>query len=301
MTLKPARRLPRKYNRPTSAKTRALAESRNKKRKQWKKDRLRRWLRRAHRSYLEWQKFVLHWFLVGLAGVLVLIFGFLLFSPVVHIREIKIIRTDARLDIESVQQALAPLFNRHTLFLSEFEIRSLLKQAITDLDYVDITKVYPSGLRVSVHLDPLIARMDILDPEQERSTSTGTSIDYLTNEGMYIATIAEQSEELSVFTLVDWGARPQPGERVISVDLLDRMDRAEKALKDQFDFDVLSRKVYMRSQEFHLQLPDYSLWFDMRSPLSDHLLRYRTFLNAVSSEEVNQYIDLRLTDRVVYK
>ena len=301
MPLKSARRLPRKYNRPTSAKTRALAERRTEKKKKWRKDRFRRWFRRVERSYLEWQKFVIRWLLVGFAAVLVFAFGFLIFSPVVSVREIHIVRTDPRLDIESVQQALAPLFNRHTMFLSEFEVRSLLKQAIPDLDTVEVAKMYPSELRVSVKLDPIIARLDILDPEQERSTATGAWIDYITNEGMYIATNATYEEEFPIIQLVDWGARPQPGERVISVDLLERMDAAGHALVSQFGYTILSNRVYMRSQEFHLQVEGYSLWFDMRSSLADHLLRYRTLLNAVGPENVNQYIDLRLTDRLVYK
>ena len=79
------------------------------------------------------------------------------------------------------------------------------------------------------------------------------------------------------------------------------MHNAEQALDEQFGQKVRSRSVYLRAQEFHLLTQQYSLWFDLKSPLEAQLLRYRLFLQTVGKDTAKEYIDLRLTDRVVYK
>jgi len=310
MALKKARRLPRKYNRPVSSKTRALAGRRQTQRKQWKKEKFRRWLRRMQRIYKEWQRFALRWVLVMLIVVLVGIFVFLLFSPMVRIREISISRTDPRLDIEHVQLSLAPLFGRHTMFLPEFEIIALLKESIPDLGSVEISKVYPAELSVSITLDPLVASLDILALGQDSDTSSGATMDFLTNEGVYIATNeAQDSGALPSIRITDWGARPQTGEMIVPKAFLERMQQAEDALSTQFGQPTLIRAIYMHAQEFHLLVDaptsgeggQYSIWFDVQSSLEDQLLRYRTFLYSVGPDAITEYIDLRLNDRVIYK
>jgi hypothetical protein len=64
---------------------------------------------------------------------------------------------------------------------------------------------------------------------------------------------------------------------------------------------VFTRTLFLRAQEYHLQTREWTLWFDMRSSIEDHLQRYRIFLREIPHEEVREYIDLRLKDRVVYK
>ena len=66
----------------------------------------------------EWQRSFVRWFLVGIVLVLLLALTLLMFSPIVQVQEIRVKKTDPRLDIDQVQQALAPLFGRHFLLLS---------------------------------------------------------------------------------------------------------------------------------------------------------------------------------------
>ncbi len=310
MPLKSARRLPRKYNRPISSGTRALAKRRRGKHREWRKEKMRRWYRRLQRTYLEWQRFIARWFLVGIIIALLFTFGFIVFSPVIRVREIIVSRTDPRLDIEQVQMALAPIFGRHPVFLSEIEIHSILMQELPDLRSVEVKKIYPSEVHVSVTLDPFVAQLGIVKPgEVIEATATGVLVDYLTDKGMYISTSAIYDEELPYLVIVDWGARPQSGEKLLSTDFLDRMRMMEQTLVHQFGQDTLIRAVYLRSQEFHLQVeaPEgstvgkYSLWFDMKSSLEEQIGRYRTFLQTVGADAVGYYIDLRIKDRVVYK
>jgi hypothetical protein len=270
-------------------------------------------MRRFQRLYVDWQRFVVRWFIVGIILVLLFALGFLLFSPVVHVRTIHVKRTDPRLDIDVVQQSLAPLFGRHTVFLSELEVLALLRDAVPDLDEVEVHKAYPAEISVTVTLDPIVVKAEVISPDiaQPPLTATGGLQTYLTSDGMLVETTLAQPPDLPVVRLVDWGARPQPGDTVLPVDFFVRMRGAEEELTDQFSLVIRERTVFIRGQEFHLLVVRESgegaggdpvvLWFDLRSPLSDHLQRYRSFLRAAGPDAATEYIDLRLQDRVVYK
>ncbi|MDD5469833.1 MAG: hypothetical protein PHO92_03490 [Candidatus Peribacteraceae bacterium] len=313
MPLRSARRLPRQYNRPVSRRMRDLADRRRKTRKQLRQEKLRRTVRRVQRLYVDWQRFVVRWFLVGLLAALLFILGFLLFSPLVQVRAVHIKRTDPRLDIEKVQMALVPIFGRHTAFLSNFEVLSLLRDAVPDIDQVSIVKEYPSDVSITVTLDPLVAQMVIVSPDApgdaaQATAGSGALYDFLTNEGMYV-TAAEPQPDLPVIRLVDWGARPQPGNIVLIPAFLQRIRDTEQALLSQLGFVTLERIVFLRGQEYHLLVERAAesgvlrpvLWFDARSSVEEHLQRYRAFLRALGPDAAKEYIDLRLKDRVVYK
>ena len=236
---------------------------------------------------------------VFLATVLVL-----LLSPVIQVREIQVTRLSPRLDVEEVQEALVPAFHRHLFFLSSFEIAGLLKERIPDISSVSIGKTYPSLLHVRIELHPLVARLHIADPEvgDHAEIGTGTTIDFLTDQGLYVATTAAKDiETLPEIVIVDWGVRPEPGVELLDTALLERMNAAELTLLRQFGQEIERRTVYLRAQEFHLRISGIELWFDLKSPLEEQLKRYRTFLKEISLENVKQYIDLRIGGRVVYQ
>ena len=79
------------------------------------------------------------------------------------------------------------------------------------------------------------------------------------------------------------------------------LGRGGEGLGDKFALSVPGRIVFLRAREFHLRTKAFDLWFDLRSPLAEHLARFKIFLASISKEEVEQYIDLRLSDRVVYR
>lgn len=304
MPLKPSGRLPKRFNRRVTQGTRSLVGRRYERKSQHRRERLRRVLRRTQQNARRWQRAALRWGVALLLGLVLLFVGLLLFSPLLRLEEIKIRRLSPRLDIEQVQQVMSPLFGRHLLFLTTAEVRELLQANITDLRSVEIDKVYPSELTVTVELDPLVARLIILDPEQEEAPAAGTGgyMDFLTDEGVYVvAPGALASEELPAIRIVDWGVRPNPGTELLPLSLLERLFETEDALRAQFGHSIEIRTVYLRAQEYHLLANGISLWFDMRTSAEQHLQRYRMFLQSVRREDVQQYIDLRLTDRIVYK
>ena len=303
MPLKPTKRLPKRYNRPASAASKALAKKRHKRKTAFRKERWRRTERRLQQLLFAWSHAFKLW-----AAILVLVVavggaGFLLFSPILEVREIKVLRTDKRLDIEHVQEILSPLFGQHLLFLPSFQVKDLLSARLPDLHSITVRKEYPSLLSVQIVLDPLVARVHIDDPEgTERRSGTGAlQIDYLTDDGVYMQYLAVDEENLPLLRLVDWGVRPLPGTPLVSPVVLEAIASLEKRLVQQFGHTVSERTLYLRADEVHFTLERYTVWIDLRGDMGQQIGRYRTFLENTDPGEVTQYIDVRISDRIIYR
>ncbi len=270
-------------------------------------ERWKRLLRRTQRIFGGWGRALRRWFLAASAVLFLLVIGALLFSPVIEVRQVRVIRGDARLNVEEVQQILAPVFGRRLFFLPTQEVTTLLREGILDVAEVTVRKDYPSTLIVQVTLDPLVARLVIADPavsgEAEAQAQSGATVhDFLTEEGIYVQYPMMDASTIPLeIQIVDWGVRPQPGALLVSREFLDRMRAAEAALVSHFGHEVRSRTVFLRAREFHLGTEKFAVWLDLGSPLEEQLQRYRTFLRTVGPAEVRQYVDLRLSDRVIYR
>lgn len=304
MPLKPSKHLPKQYNRPVSKRTWELVGRKYKCHAYGQKERVRRTLRRMQLLAERWKKSFLWWLLMGGMGVLVLVIVLLLFSPLLSVRAITIRRLSPRLDIEHVQQVLSPLFGRHLLFLAKNDVKQLLQEGIRDLQEIEIRKDYPSELIVAIRLDPIVARLRIVDPDGAEGTggAAGSGTDFLTEKGVYVrAGSPQETEGLQTIDLVDWGVRPTPGTELIPPVMLAQLEKTSTTLREQFGHTVERQTVYLRAQEYHVRVDGKELWFDGKSSLEQHLQRYRIFLQSVPAADVKEYIDLRLTDRIVYR
>jgi cell division septal protein FtsQ len=246
-----------------------------------------------------------------------LLFGLaiLLFSPVTLVREIRIVRDDPRLDIRAVLAHLHPFYKERIFFLASSEIASVVRQAVPDAKNVDVSKDYPSTIRIRIELLPVAARLQIQEPTTQETTATGSLTrlsqeteggpvlyDFLTANGLYVVSPNQHRDDpLPTIRVVDWGVRPLPGTPIAKTEILDRMNKAEQVLVRELGQQIKSRTIFLRAQEFHLQTPRIEYWFDMRSTLEEQLRKLRSFLQTVQIGSVKSYIDLRVEGRVVYK
>lgn len=314
---RPTRPLPRQFNRPLTDKTRSFVERRHKRTSSHKRERWRRWLHRIRAVILKRLGDARRWLKVLLIGFTVLVACLFLFSPILHVREIRVIRTEGRVDLPTVLEALAPLYGRHLLFLSTRDVTSLVHDVVPDATTVTVSKSYPSELSVRISLAPLIARVQIVAPREVAvPLGSGSTLPragsgasaaipeqlYLTQNGLLVAAPPPSNHEaLPTIRVIDWSVRPIPGITLITPTFFDQMTRAEHALTLEFGQQIHLRTVYLRAREFHLDTATVSFWFDTRSPLQAQLERLRTFLKTVKLTDVKSYLDLRLTGRVVYK
>ena len=305
--------MPRRFNRPVTRQTRAFAERRHQRHAKKRHERVRRFVRRTEKIFSDWRKMFQRWLILLGIGFVLLGLALFLFFPIVQVREIRVVRSDLRIDAEKVQRALAPLFGRHLLFLTAQEVRELVRASAADTTDIDVDKDYPSRLVVTMRLEQIIAKLTIEMPEAEEPSLAGEATnasgavvisteDYLTVNGRYVThPSAATASDLPVISIVDWGVRPTPGAILLEPELLEVLYAAEEALRDQFALAVTGRVVFLRAREFHFHTDEFDLWFDLRSPLAEHLARFKLFLETIPKEEVERYIDLRLSDRVVYR
>lgn len=307
--LKKPGRLPARYNRRVQSGTRALVRKRHGRHRQYALQRWTRSFRRARERWGAWWIAAVK-FLPWIIGGAVIVAGAVaMFSPLLEVREISVIRNDRRVDVERVQQSLAPLFGQHLLFLTNKDILPLLKVSVPDLRAATVDKRYPSTLVLRLELQSVVALLEIVDPSGNVSpavTGTGSDAlgDYLTSDGMYVTyppSLIQSGSGTAIVRIVDWGVRPEPWKHLLDIDVLERVAQAEQTMREQFGDSISQRVVYLRSREFHLQTKRYSLWFDLRSPLAQQIDRYRLFLQSAGPEAAKVYVDLRLQDRIVYR
>lgn len=307
--LRPPRRLPSRYNRRVQDRTRSLVQQRHGRHRQFQRQRWVRGLRRVRdRAAQAWGVFLRHspWILLA---IIIVLGGIAIFSPFLQVREIRVIRNDQRVDVERVQESLGSLFGEHLLFITQKQVLPLLASSVPDLRTAIVDKQYPSTLILRLELEPVVALLEIVDPDGNVSpavTGTGSDSlgDYLTADGTYVVyppSVVQSGTGTAVVRIVDWGVRPEPWRYLLDITMLERIAQAEQILRDQFGEETSQRVVYLRSREFHLQTSRHSLWFDMRGPLPEYFDRYRLFLESVGPDAAELYIDLRLQDRIVYR
>lgn len=307
-----------------SAKTSAFVKRRHARQHTHTRQRLVRNVRRWQNGMMGGLRALRKWAWVAVFLLAAATLAVLIFSPLVHVREIRIHRTDARVDSEKIQRALRPMFGKHLFFLSGREVEQLVRDTLPDAKEVTVDKQYPSELDVTITLHPLVARLAIDNPDGtgaapasgSGSAATGSgsdasapenapkkTFDYLTDNGLYVTLpfAVDGTATLPLIHVVDWAVRPAPATMLVSAELLKRMRDAEDAMRVQYNMKVTARTVYIRAREFHLGTAKYALWFDLKSPQQDQFSRFRIFLKAVNPNEVHSYVDLRLSGRIVYK
>lgn len=302
------RPLPKRFDRRTTRESRKFVRKRHKTRRT-ASVRMGRFRARIERRSAVVVGIIRRFAWVGMVLVAIGAVAVALFSPIFTVQEMRVIRSDARIDIEQVQRSLAPLFGRHMLLLSNREVQMLLENDVPELQDATIAKEYPDLVEVRIALQPIAARLDIVEPDEAVTTETGAiegvERDFLTTEGLYVrytpAQVVNASSGTYLIKLVDWGARPTPFERLIEPEFLNLLLQAQRSIEGEFQQRVTERSIYLRAQEVHLQTERFALWFDRKSTLEEQLDRYRVFLTTAGLDAAEEYVDLRLKDKVVYK
>jgi hypothetical protein len=256
------------------------------------------------------------WLIILVAGAFLIGMTTIIFSPYLSIKQITVRRQDARLDIEEVQRTLSPLFGHRLFLVTTGQVNALLMEAFPDVESASISKDYPSTLTVALKLDPLIAKLKVEPLENSLPVSgsgviasTGAIVQigsgtfaYLTAKGFIVLSPVDIAHTtLPTFQIRDIEATPIHRSLLLDPAFIELIFEARKTLYDAFELTTSDIVVYVRAREFHLTARNISFWFDAAGPLTEQFDRLRQFLRTVSLQSVKQYIDLRLSDRVVYK
>ncbi len=305
MPLRPASRIPKRLNRPTSNYTRSLVRKRHRGRSVNRgKQTLQSFGRKIEKMGRIIARECKFWLVILTIGSVAATAGMLMFSSIFNVKSINVKRQDARLDIESIQRALSPLFDSRLYLVSKSDVSELL-EGFPDVIAIDMQKDYPSNLTVALHLDPLVAELSVEGGAERGTGSVLGDADpffFLTSRGYVVSSPTNLSSgALPLFTVRDWGIRPVNHTHLLSEELLLTIFRSRDMLADTFGLPVTGTTVFLRAREFHLASNERSFWFDAASPLEEQFENLRSFLRTLTLEDAREYIDLRLSGKVVYK
>lgn len=311
MPLQKPIRLPRNLNRTASPSTRRFAMKHCKIENRRQRRRKEIFVRFGRRTAKVWSVVASEfriWMLIAASGVLTVILGILLLSPFFDVRSMHIRRQDARIDPEEIQQTLSPLFKQRLVLVTKGQVAAMLQAEYPDIQRVEIGKEYPSTLNVTVYLDPVVAKVKIDDaglPESGSGSSAGSGAElhtYLSRTGLFVASpITLTSAPLPTLTITDWGIRPENRTKILDPQFLQQIFLARDTLRRDFGLSTTGIVIYLRAKEFHIRTNKTTLWFDLESPLAVQFQRFRELLKTVSLDQVKEYADLRIADKIIYK
>lgn len=252
------------------------------------------------------------WLMLTGGGILIALAAVLLFAPFFDVRTIHIRRQDARIDLEEVQQTLSPLFRQRLVLVTRAQVGALLQDRYPDIERVEISKEYPSTLNVTIYTDPVVATINIDESDLPEPQGTGALLPlrqtgaslrlYVTDRGYFVTSpVPLTTAPLQQLTITDWGIRPQNRTRFLAPEFLQTVFRARDALRRDFGLEGGEVTLFVRAQEFHIRTEKGELWFDLQSPLSLQFQRLRELLKVVTFDQVTSYVDLRVSDKVIYK
>lgn len=156
---RPRRPLPRRFSRRVTPSMRSFAARRHQRAKLHSRERLRKLRRRLSGRLAAVRAFAGRWWIAMLSCAAAGVIALALFSPILDIRDIRIVRSQGRVNIGAVQHALIPLFGKHMLFVQSRDIEQTVRAVVPDLDTIEIRKQYPSRLYLRITVKPLIARL----------------------------------------------------------------------------------------------------------------------------------------------
>ncbi len=248
------------------------------------------------------------WLIVLVAASAIGLVSALLFSPVFSVKQIQVKRQDSRIDSDEVQKILAPLFSQRLIFITRKNVLSLLTAAYPDITDVAIKKIHPSTLSVSIFVDPIIAELRVMSDGMAMSGSTlqaetDQRYYYVTQKGFTLVSTTRllQKNPLPTIEVTDWGVRPEDRTLLTDTDTLAAIFSARDMLRENFGITPTGIILYLRAREFHVRTKSFTLFFDRTSPIPVQFERFRELMKSVPLEQVREYVDLRIADRVVYK
>lgn len=311
--LKPSRRIPKAFQRTSSDFSKNIASKLFRRRKKKTSHRFSKLVRHWRRIVGTTKTTLTRaraWCAIGIVLFIALMIAFFLLSSTFSVTSMRVSRQDRRTDTEEIQKLLQPYFGKHIFFVSPLLIERNILTAYPEVASAEVSRNFPNELQVKLYMQPIIARVAIGDPgdtEQGVVSETWQETEeqhlYLTQNGVFLEypfSLSLPDEYLSLY-LVDWAVKPEHRQKLIQGQPLAAVQHAQRILQETFGHSAHFITYYLRAKEFHVQTEGSALWFDLVTPVSVQIDRYRQFLRAVPLEEVEEYVDLRLHDRVVYR
>lgn len=232
----------------------------------------------------------------------------LLASPIFRVHHIDVERKNLNTDITSIESFIAEkTLSQSLFFLSRRDLEKEIVQEFPQWKSIHIQKKFPNTLVASVETFSPFATVkvhqEILQTIKGQKTPKKTIVEeaYVINERGDVS-YADIGETPS-FTIIYKDIPPQNialGTHLVPFAVIQKIQFITESLLSSFDLVTKEIWYYNTAKEAHINVFQFSIWVDLQQDISMQLKKFSQALGFLNKNKL-EYIDLRISNRVIYK
>lgn len=255
--------------------------------------------------------------------VLILILGLTLtFSKTFSLTNIKIERTDLRVDSSNIDAYLQKYIGKNLIWLRPEIVKTDIQHHFPSIAQVEVDRTWPHELRVILKSLPIVSRIHLTIQPKKEVTLPPRILDQISQSGAGILQ-KERSPSEEIWMLNQFGLlepndplfekkipliywetpidhAPQFGEPLLDQFLLAQILKIPEILLSEFTLETASISYFSDAKEAHYKTYQYELWISFSDNWQEQLKKLRTVFLTIGTTK-HQYIDLRVKNRIIYK
>jgi len=246
------------------------------------------------------------WIFISTLLVLAIFLGIIFSANFFSIREISILRKDLRVNISEVQKKLKVFFGKNIFITSKEEIIKNLQNYFPEISNIEIEKIFPSKLRISITTFPIVAKWHCSKIEK-KILETG---EILENKKELTAFVSQAGilnfsdpEEIDPFLIFEKNKCPENfknGEKIISSEKINNILLIKKNLEEMLGKKIIRAGFFRSAHEIHFFSEDeIEFWFDFSISYESQLQKLQNALKNIPNFLQNvKYLDLRVKNKI---
>lgn len=238
----------------------------------------------------------------------ILLFGGIIFLASFSVQEIKIARTDARMDVAQLGSYTKKYIGRSILLLSERQVKREMLPLFPQLENIRLEKNFPSTIRFVTTTHPVSFRWGCeeskkeIDDEGNIITNVIPRLYYVNRNGAL--TLPDESGE-EAFLIHEKSPCPKTmniGKKVIAPEMVAEILVMKELLEEVLQVPIIRSGYYREGREIHMiSENETGFWIDFATPAEEQINKLKAALTLEPKLiEPMDHIDLRIPDKIFY-
>ncbi len=235
--------------------------------------------------------------------LLIIVWVAFLFSPFFYIKNISVLRTNIVVDSASIETTLINLCKGENLIFTDTKkIQDEIKKIFPQWKNIILTKKIPNTLQVDVRTFLPIAKVKLkaIHINENDGIEEEVSKTVIINEKWSITEKTLENPMLTIIYKDLFKNNTVAGENIIHLKHMNKILFIKKTLLEDYDLTTKNVDYFNNAREAYFDLFKYILWFDLEQDISIQFDKFDYILNNVDMNLV-EYVDLRISNRIIYK
>lgn len=221
--------------------------------------------------------------------------GFIVFavlSPYFDLKKININRDSPNIEVASIEAELQNFYGQNLLFLDKDLLRTQLKTAFPAFRTIEIKEDWPDALALDISLSP---------PAFTILNNADATFWVISEDGVMLTESAES--DLPLIKLYDYEKPLAKGQRLVSVETLEKVILADRLMAQEFKIPIAERHLYPAALEVHLVAESGTqFWVDLQLDVLEQLkkIEYGASRMKLFSSPI-EHVDLRIPNQLYWK